>query len=69
MSIKEIRMASVDVTSLHCNKILDKLVGRIHGFLEESDDDLIELLLQTRISSEQRLVQKLTQDAHEFVVD
>lgn len=53
MTVQEIRMASIDVARLHSNKILDKLIRRLHGSLKEIDDNLVELLLELRIASEE----------------
>ena len=60
MAVEEVRVTGVDVAGFHGNKVLDELVGRLHGLLEEGDDSLVKLLLQSRISSEKRLVQELT---------
>lgn len=55
VTIQEVGMASVDVHRLHRYQVPDKLIRRIHDFLEERNDNLVELLLQLGISSEQLL--------------
>jgi hypothetical protein len=44
MSAKEIGVTGVDVRSFHCNEILDQFVGWVHSFLEERNDNIMELL-------------------------
>lgn len=68
MSVEEVRVASVDVAGFHSDQILNELVRRLHAFLEESDDHVMELLLEHGVSPEQLLVQKLTQNSNQFII-
>ena len=69
MSRQEIWVTGINVAGLHSNKILDKLIRRLHGLLEERNHHLMEFLLQLRIPPEGLLVQQLAQNAHKFVID
>ena len=67
--IQEIRVPRVDVAGLHGDEVLDELVGRVHNFLEEGDDDLVEFLFQRWVAAEHLLGEEAGEDADEFVVD
>lgn len=69
VTVEEVRVASVDVTGFHGNEISNEFVRWVHCSLVEVDDDGVEFLLQLRVSSEERLVEELTQDADEFIID
>jgi hypothetical protein len=67
-TIDEIRMTSVNVASLHIHQVSDQFVGRIHHFLEKGDHHLMELFLQSWISSECGLGQELGENSNKFVI-
>lgn len=69
MAIQKVWMACIDVTRLHRHQIFNQLVGWLYRLAEEGDDSLVESLLQLRISSENLLSKKLTEDANKFIVD
>lgn len=69
MSVEEIGVTGIDVGCLHTDQILYQLVRRFHALLEEGDDDGVEFLLQHGVSTEQLLIQKLTQDPDKLVID
>lgn len=62
-------MAGVDVGGLHTDQILNQLVGGVHALLEEGNNHGVELLLQHWVATEQLLAEKLTQDAHQLIID
>jgi len=45
-------MAGINVSCFHRDKIRDQFVSRIHGLLEEGNNDIVELLLKQGISFE-----------------
>lgn len=69
LTVEKVRMTCVKITRFHSDQVLDQLIGWIHGLLEECDDDLVELLLQRRISPKHGLGEKSGKDSYKFVVD
>ena len=49
VTIDKVRMSRVDIACFHRYQIADKLVGRLHRFLEEGDNHLVELFLEARV--------------------
>jgi hypothetical protein len=57
VTVEEIRVPGIDITSLHGNQVFDEFVCWIRGPLEEGNGDLMELVLQCGISPENWLRQ------------
>jgi len=68
MAVQEIRVASVNIARFHRHQVFHQLIGRIHHFLEEVDNDHVNLLLELRVSLEERLVKELAKNADKFIV-
>lgn len=69
VTIKEIRMASIDIAGLHGDQILHQLIRRLHSLLEKANYNAMEFLLERWVSSEHLLCKELRENADELIVD